>query len=349
VNPADFAFANPRAAMWAWAVLAIAVLAVVRTRGRMRALRTFAEDPLLRAIAPRAGLARPAARVAFSVLGLAALVPALMDPRWGAEVEEIRRRGADVFFLVDVSRSMTAEDASPNRLQRARELVDETVEILGGDRVGLIEFAGTAAMRVPLTLNYGAFRTSLAELKPLSGARGGTALAKAIALAAASFPETSAGSRAIVILSDGEDLGGDGPGNDPVAAAKEVLGAHGIHTYTIGIGDAREGARIPVARTAEGVRYLVHEGQEVWSKMDERVLRDTALAGEGAYIPAGTERVDMARAYAQTVGLLERQESDASIVTRRTPRFQWFAGVAFACLLGATLVPAPRARREAAR
>jgi Ca-activated chloride channel family protein len=171
VNPADFAFANPRAAMWAWAVLAIAVLAVVRTRGRMRALRTFAEDPLLRAIAPRAGLARPAARVAFSVLGLAALVPALMDPRWGAEVEEIRRRGADVFFLVDVSRSMTAEDASPNRLQRARELVDETVEILGGDRVGLIEFAGTAAMRVPLTLNYGAFRTSLAELKPLSGRR----------------------------------------------------------------------------------------------------------------------------------------------------------------------------------
>ncbi|MFM9180015.1 MAG: hypothetical protein ACKOV8_01995, partial [Phycisphaerales bacterium] len=81
-------------------------------------------------------------------------------------------------------------------------------------------------------------------------------------------------------------------------------------------GDAREGARIPVARTAEGVRYLVHEGQEVWSRMDERVLRDTALAGEGAYIPAGTERVDMARAYAQTVGLLERQESDASTVTR---------------------------------
>ena len=82
---------------------------------------------------------------------------------------------------------------------------------------------------------------------------------------------------------------------------------------------------------------------------DERVLRDTALAGEGAYIPAGTERVDMARAYAQTVGLLERQESDASIVTRRTPRFQWFAGVAFACLLGATLVPAPRLRREVLR
>ncbi|MFM9169845.1 MAG: VWA domain-containing protein [Phycisphaerales bacterium] len=346
MTPADFAFANPSAATWTWAVLAIAVLAAIRLRGRIRALRTFAEDPLLRAIAPRAGVARPAWRTALSVMGLAALVPALMDPRWGAEVEEVRRRGADVFFLVDVSRSMTAEDAAPNRLQRARELVDETVESLGGDRVGLVEFAGTAAMRVPLTLNYGAFRTSLSELKPLSGARGGTALAKAIALAAASFPETSAGSRAIVILSDGEDLGGDGPGNDPVAAAKEVLGAHGIHTYTIGIGDAREGARIPVARTAEGVRYLVHEGQEVWSRMDEGVLRDTALAGEGAYIPAGTERVDMARAYAQTVGLLERQESDASTVTRRTPRFQWFAGVAFACLLGATLVPAPRVRRE---
>ena len=87
MTPADFAFANPSGAAWAWAVVAIAVLAAVRLRGRMRALRTFAEDPLLRAIAPRAGASRPAWRVALSVAGLAALVPALMDPRWGAEVE----------------------------------------------------------------------------------------------------------------------------------------------------------------------------------------------------------------------------------------------------------------------
>jgi Ca-activated chloride channel family protein len=236
---------------------------------------------------------------------------------------------------------MTAQDATPDRLSRARQFVEETVESLGGDRIGLIEFAGTAAMRVPLTLNYGAFRTTLGELVPLSGARGGTALANAIALAAASFPPTSAGSRAIIILSDGEDLEeGDA---DPVATAKEVLAKDGVHVYAIGIGDAREGARIPESRTKDGVRYLVHDGQEVWTKMDERILREAALAGGGAFIPAGTGRVDMARAYAQTVGALERKEFDDATVTRRTPRFQWFAGLAFLCLLAGSVIPARRA------
>ena len=243
---------------------------------------------------------------------------------------------------------MTAQDASPDRLTRAKQFVDEAVESLGGDRVGLVEFAGTAAMRVPLTLNYGAFRNTLNELKPLSGTRGGSALANAIGLAAASFPAASAGSRAIIVLSDGEDLVGD---EDPVAAAKAALEKSNVHVYTLGLGDAREGARIPVARAADGaVRYLVHDSQEVWSKMDERVLREAALAGGGAYVPAGTERVDMARAYDQTVGQLERQEFESSTVTRRTPRFQWFAGIAFACLLASSVIPAPRApRKEDAR
>jgi Ca-activated chloride channel family protein len=340
MNPAEFAFANPAALNWAWAVVAAAALVALRARSRSRALGTFADARLLGAIAPSAGGARPLVRALLAVAALAALVPALMDPRWGAQVEEVRRRGADVFFVVDVSRSMTAQDATPDRLARARQMVEETVESLGGDRVGLIEFAGTAAMRVPLTLNYGAFRATLGELRALSGARGGTALANAIELAADSFPETSAGSRAIVVLSDGEDLSG---GDDPVAAARAALEDRKVHVYSVGIGDAREGGRIPVARGGDGsVRYLVHEGQEVWTKLDERVLRDLALAGGGAYIPAGTDRVDMARAFEQTVGQLERQEFESSTVTRRTPRFQWFAGIAFACLLAGAVIPPRR-------
>ena len=344
MSPTEFAFANPSALNWAWAVAALAVLVAVRARSRSRALGRFADARLLGAIAPAAGGARPLARALLAVAGLAALVPALMDPRWGAQVEEVKRRGADVFFVVDVSRSMTAQDASPDRLARARQFVEETVDSLGGDRVGLVEFAGTAAMRVPLTLNYGAFRTTLSELRPLSGARGGTALANAISLAAESFPESSAGSRAILVLSDGEDLSGDG---DPVAAARTALEERKVHVYSVGIGDAREGARIPVARGNDGaVRFLVHEGQEVWTKLDERVLRELALAGGGAYIPAGTDRVDMARAFEQTVGQLERQEFESSTVTRRTPRFQWFAGIAFACLLAGAVIPVRRPAAE---
>ena len=344
MSPTEFGFANPAALNWAWAVAAIAVLVLVRARSRSRALATFADARLLAAIAPGATGGRPLVRALLAVAALAALVPALMDPRWGAQVEEVKRRGADVFFVVDVSRSMTAQDATPDRLVRARQFVEETVESLGGDRVGLVEFAGTAAMRVPLTLNYGAFRTTLSELRPLSGARGGTALANAISLAAESFPETSAGSRAIVVLSDGEDLSG---GEDPVAAARAALEDRKVHVYSVGIGDSREGGRIPVARGNDGsVRYLVHDGQEVWTRLDDGVLRALALAGGGAYIPAGTERVDMARAFEQTVGQLERQEFESSTVTRRTPRFQWFAGIAFACLLAGAVIPVRKAPAE---
>jgi Ca-activated chloride channel family protein len=346
VNGSAFTFANPAAVHWLWMVAGLAVLAAWRLRGRARALAAFADAPLLASIAPGAGLARPLLRAVLGIAGLAVLVFAVMDPRWGEQTEEVRRRGADVFFVIDVSRSMSAEDASPNRLARARQFVEETVESLAGDRVGLVEFAGTAQLKVPLTLNYGAMRSSLQDLRPLGGARGGTALANAIELAAGSFPKSAGASRAIVVLSDGEDLAGaerGGEGNDPVAAARAALEKDGVHVFTVGIGDAREGGRIPESRTAQGVRYLVHEGQEVWSRMDERTLREAALAGGGAFIPAGTGQVDMPRAYAQTVGELERREFESRTVTHRTPRFQWFAGIAFALLLAGALVPDRRA------
>jgi Ca-activated chloride channel family protein len=339
----DFDFANPHALNWLWLVLALAALAVVALRGQARALGRFADHPLLARIAPRATIARPALRAALALAGMALLVLALMDPRWGSEVEEVRRRGAEVFLVVDVSRSMTAQDAAPSRLDRARQFAEDVVDALAGDRIGLIEFAGTAALRTPLTLNYGAFRMQLQDLRPLSGARGGTALANAIDLAAQSFPPGAGTSRAILVLSDGEDLEG---GESPVEAARRALEERGVHVYTLGIGDPREGARIPTGQRGGATQYLVHDGQEVWSRMDERTLREIAEAGGGAYIPAQTGQVNMARAYEQTIGQLERQEFENATVTRRTPRFQWFAAVAFALLLCATALPDRRAPRQ---
>ena len=99
MNPMDFTFANPAALNWVWAVLALLALVLIRTRGRARAMAAFADAPLLRTIAPRATSARPFVRALLTVAALAALVPALMDPRWGAQVEEVKRHGADVFFV----------------------------------------------------------------------------------------------------------------------------------------------------------------------------------------------------------------------------------------------------------
>lgn len=322
----DFEFAKPAAAMLLIGVALLLLIAAWRQRGRVRSWTRFADATMWTRIAPVTSAWRPLLRAVVVAGALAATVVALMDPRWGLRVEEIPRSGLDCFFVVDVSRSMLAEDATPNRLERARQFIGDALDRAAGDRVGLIEFAGVPAIRVPLTLNYGAFRTILGELSPQSAGRGGTALADAIELAVDSFPEASGAPRAIVILSDGEDMG-----DDPIAAARAAREA-GVRIFTVGIGDATEGARIPVMRG--GARsWVMHDGQEVWSKMNPDLLARIAEAGDGLFVRAGTAQADFGEIYEQTVGRLERGEFEGGRVERRTQRYTWFAGLALALLL----------------
>lgn len=334
----DFEFVNPRAALLLIAVAAILVIVALRQRGRVRAWIRFAEPGLWRRIAPGVSAWRPFLRALMVGGALAATVVALMDPRWGLRVEEIPRTGLDCIFVVDVSRSMLAEDATPNRLQRAQQFVSDALDAAAGDRVGLIEFAGTPAVRVPLTLNYGAFRTVLRELAPQSAGRGGTEMAQAIELAMESFPKESAAPKVIVILSDGEDMG-----DDPVEAARQAR-ERGITIFTVGIGDAAEGARIPVERTG-GRGWLLHQGQEVWSRMNPELLARVAEAGGGSFIRVGTAQADFAQVYEQTVGQLERVELEGGTIQRRTPRYAWLAGLALALLLCEGLIGDRRGSR----
>jgi len=327
----DFEFAKPAAATLLIGVAMLVALAALRQRGRVRLWQRFADLPLWRRLAPAASAWRPLLRTGIVGGAMAALVVALMDPRWGLRIEEIPRRGLECYFLVDVSRSMLAEDATPNRLERARQFVSDALDRAAGDRVGLIEFAGVAAIRVPLTLNYGAFRSVLAELSPQSAGRGGTSLAEAIHLAVESFPEDSGAGRAIVILSDGEDMG-----DDPVEAAREAQ-AKGIRVFTVGIGDANEGARIPINRA--GARaWVMHDGQEVWSRMNPELLKTVADAGGGVFIRAGTAQADFGSIYDETVGRLERGEFEGGTVERRTQRYMWFVGLALALLIIESLI-----------
>jgi Ca-activated chloride channel family protein len=255
----------------------------------------------------------------------------------------VQRRGLDAIFVVDVSRSMLAGDATPSRLDRARQFVIDASEALQGDRVGLVDFAGSATLRVPLTLNYAAFRQAVQNLEPKGASRGGSMLGEAIRMAANSFPTADKGARAVIVLSDGEDMG-----SEPAKAAAEALESLGVRVFTVGIGDSRDGARIPVTGTDGQRRYLVHDGQEVWSRMNPDTLREIAQAGGGAFVPAGTAQLDMAAVYRDSLAGLDRVDQEASLVKRQTPRFQWFAGAALVLLVLESLVTDRRARKEPA-
>jgi Ca-activated chloride channel family protein len=330
-------FDNPAGLLWLIAAAAITVLGVGTALWRRRAATRFADAALVARIAPGLSLSRGIWRAVLLGGAACCLSVALMDPRAAEQTEEVTRRGADVMFVVDVSRSMLAEDASPNRLERARTFISDAIDAMGGDRAGLIDFAGVAAVRAPLTLNYDALKAAVDGLEPKDSRRGGSMLGDAIRLAAESFPTDDAG-HAIVILSDGEDMG-----SDPLDAAKEAA-ERGIRIVTVGIGDAREGARIPVG-DGPNRRFLVHDGEEVWSRMDAATLRDVADATGGLYVPAATAQVELGEILTRTLSDLERTEGDSSVARTTAPLFQWPAGLALVLLVIESMVSA-RARRS---
>ncbi len=339
----DLHFNNLASMHWFWLVAVLALLVVHTALWRGRALRAFIAEPnamqLSGRVASTRSVVRPAIRAVLVLGALVAVVVALMDPRWGVQSEEIKRRGADVMFVIDVSRSMLAEDATPNRLSRAKAFVEDAVSRMGGDRIGLVDFAGVAALRAPLTLNYGALLTSVQGLEPKGSLRGGSMLGDALTKAAESFSSDAIAGRAIVVLSDGEDMG-----SDPVTIAKAIYESQGIRIYTVGIGDTADGARIPVDTGGQRT-WIVHDGQEVWTKMDSATLRDVAQSAGGVFVPAGTAQVDLGEILERSLGDLERGEFETSTIQRTIPRFQWPAAFALLLLVVESLVPDRASRR----
>ena len=335
-----FEFTNLPAAAWAVVAFGCAGLLAWLTVWRARARGRLADAGLLPRIAPALARSRAGLRAVLVGSSIALLVPALMDPRGDAQTETVEQRSIDVMVVVDVSRSMLAEDAQPNRLARAKQFASDLVESVGSDRVGLIEFAGVPSMRCPLTFNHRTFRTQLDALSPQATVRGGSMLGDAIRLAASSL-KNEQGGKAIVILSDGEDMQ-----SEPVEAAAVAAKEHGIRVVSIGIGDSKEGARIPVY---EGGRrsYIVHEGQEVWSKMDPTLLKQVADAGQGYFVEAGTGQADMAQLATLLSAGLERETRERADVSTRQPLFQIFVALSLALLVAESLlVPRATALRD---
>jgi Ca-activated chloride channel family protein len=323
----DFRFQHLEALHWLWVVGALLILIIVGFQLRRRARARLADAALHDRLMPRASRARRVVRAALVVVASLMLVIAAMDVRWGVTYEPVQQRGIDIMVVLDTSRSMLAQDARPNRLDRARQCIADLVSRLAGDRVGLVTFAGHAALRCPLTVDYGAFLLSLETVTPESAARGGSLLGDALRLAGASFTDDVPEYKAIIVFTDGEDQG-----SYPIEAARTLAEERSIPIYTVGIGDSDEGARIPLEVDGQRI-YLKYEDEEVWSKMNPALLRDIALSTGGAYVPVGTGTVDMGRVYEDRIEPAAKREFESTHVKRYTPRYQWFAGLAFVMLL----------------
>ena len=317
-------FAEP---LWFFALIAVPLVAVLYFWSQRRSDALIAKIVAPRLRSQLAGAVSRGMRffkAVLIILSIIFLVIALARPQKGFITQETKEEGRDVIIAVDTSRSMLATDVAPTRLTRAKLVAQDLLDLIHGDRSGLIAFAGSAFLQAPLTLDRGAVLTSLDELDTTIIPKGGTNIAEAIRLAEKAFGKGEGQSRALVILTDGEELDADG-----IAAARKAA-EQGIRIFTVGIGSA-EGSLIPLQGGRSGAEFVRDEsGKPVNSRLDENRLKEIAAAGGGFYVPLGP---DAARQiFEEGIKPMEREEKDMTSARQPIERYQWPLGISMALL-----------------
>jgi Ca-activated chloride channel homolog len=225
---------------------------------KAQALKVLASHEMLAKINNSVSLKKQIFKAFLLVLAFVLIVLALTEPKWNPQPQQIRRQGRDVAILLDTSRSMLAEDIKPNRLERSKIAISDLLEVLKGDRVAIVTFAGNATVKCPLTQDYAFVRMALADITTESTSRGGTMIGDAIRKAADEvFDKESREFKDIILITDGEDHD-----SFPVEAARKAA-EDGVRIIAIGLGDDNTGSRIPITGPDGQTTFLKYQGQEV--------------------------------------------------------------------------------------
>jgi len=283
---------------------------------RARKVKAFGDPALVEALMPSWSRSKGWVKVVLFSLAFAFFAVGLARPRTGAKLAEKNTKGAEIIVALDVSNSMLAQDYSPNRLERAKLSIARLTERLQEDRIGLVIFAGTSFVQLPVTTDYVSAKMFLGNIDTGSIPVQGTAIGDAIRLSIKSFSAQSEKSRVIVVISDGENHE-----DDAVGAAKQAAEL-GIKVYTIGVGSA-EGQPIPM----DGELLKDKEGNIVVTKLNEQMLRDIARAGGGAYIHAGGEEFGL-NPIIQDIRRMEDEEFGSVVFEEYDEQYMYFFGIA---------------------
>ena len=320
-----------------WLLLLVPVIPVIyglKRAMRRRRLKAFGEEDLVSALMPEWSGSKGWWRIVLWSLAFAFFVIGLSRPQIGAKLSERETKGAEIIICLDVSNSMLAEDYSPNRLERAKLSISRLVEKLDGDRIGLIIFAGSSFVQLPITTDYVSAKMFLGSLNPESVPIQGTAIGDAILTAAKSFSAQSEKSRAVIVITDGENHE-----DDPVDAARQVSEL-GIKVYTVGVGSV-QGQPIP----KDGSLMKDSEGNIVVTRLDEETLKQVARAGGGAYVHAGNEEFGL-NPIIEDIRKLEDERFNSVVFEEYDEQYMYFFGAALLLLVIEMLIGEKRPRRR---
>jgi Ca-activated chloride channel family protein len=315
-----------------------------RGRKRARDLARFASPALVSMLAQSVSKRRRRIKATLMITAFTLAVIALARPQWGAKPTKIERKGVDMVVVLDVSASMLAQDIKPSRLEKAKHEIGKLMDMLKGDRIAMVPFAGTAFTLCPLTLDYSAASMFLENVEPGIVPQPGTAIADAIRAGMENFDPKERKYKVMILLTDGEDHG-QGKEQDPVAVAEEAAD-QGIVIYTIGIGST-QGTPIPIENEQGEIIYKRDSsGELVMTTLDQDTLQKIALATKGKYYHVTTGEIELTKIY-QDLAQMEKKKFEEKYHIEYEDRFQWPLGLAILALFLEAVLPERRKIKKA--
>jgi len=301
---------------------------------KKRAIKRFGDPILTAQLTPRSSNRRGWVKMVFYSIALFFFALGLSRPQIGARVKEVERRGAEIMIALDVSNSMLAQDYSPNRLERAKLAISRLVDRLQQDRIGLIVFAGDAFVQLPITTDYVSAKIFLGSISTESVRRQGTALGEAILTGLRGFSSTIENSRALILITDGENH------EDDAVAAARLAKESDVRVFCIGIG-SEQGKPIPMP---DGNLLKDENGNIVVTKLDEASLVEIARTGNGTYVRAGNNEFGL-EAIVEGVRALDKQTFSSEIFEDFNEQYMYFFGIALFFLLVEFLISSRKGKR----
>lgn len=317
-----FRFAHPELLYLLIVIPLLVVFYVVMIGKKKKAMAEFGNPELLKPLMPLLSFKRGAWKFVLLLLALVFVVLGVAGPQFGSKLQQIKKKGVELMIALDVSNSMLAQDIKPSRLEKSKLAIARMVEKLSNDKVGLIVFAGDAYVQLPITTDYSSAKLFLSGISTDVVPVQGTAIGSAIDLASRSFTPETETSKAIIVITDGENHQ-----DDAVAAAKQAR-EKGIIVHTVGMG-LEQGAPIP-EKGNPGQFMKDGSGNVVVSKLDEQTLKDIAKAGEGLYVRASNTDVGLTELLDE-VNRMEKSLLEERVYSDYAEKYQYFilAGLFF--------------------
>lgn len=311
--------------LWALAAIpAFLLLFIAVTRWKKKAIARLGDRPVVDLMIPEVSFSKPWLKFVLFMLAYASVIIGMSNPQVGSKTEEVKKKGSDLMFLLDVSNSMLSQDLAPNRLENAKQAISQLIDNLHDDRIGIIVFAGQAFVQMPITTDYSAAKLFLSSVNTNMVPTQGTAIGAAIDLGMQSFDFKNGTSKAMILMTDGENH------EDDAVAAANAARDKGVIINVVGVG-SEQGSAIPLY--VDGKQSGFHTdsaGHPVVSKLDENMCKELAAAGDGVYVRSSNANSGLNIVMNQ-VGKMQKKLYDSKTFKDFEDRFQFF--LAFAVLM----------------